>query len=174
MPSRSLQATWRSAAVGPSRVARRLYDGTFTASGLADGTYTLEVCAAQGGSNGNPGKAICQSETIVVSCAPTADPPCSSGPFGEVVGNRHINVDATAQINFKGDFGDSATLSITAPNGVTTTASIDRDGNSCNYHGNWKFTNGSGADIYGNEGPGTYTLVVTGNGNSLTFSTTLQ
>jgi hypothetical protein len=148
------------------------YDGTFTADGLANGSYTLEVCAAQAGANGNPGKAICQSETIVVNCS-VADPPCSDGPFGEVVGNQNISVQAAAQVNFRGDFGDQAVLTITGPNGYSASATIDRDGNSCNYHANWKFTNGSGADIYGNDGPGTYTLVVTGNGHTLTFDATL-
>jgi hypothetical protein len=152
----------------------KTYDGTFTATGLADGTYTLEVCAAQGGANGNLAKAVCQSETIVVSCGPLVDPPCSSEPFGEVVGNHNISVNAAAQVNFRGDFGDSASLNITGPDGFTATASIDRDGNSCNYHANWKFTNGSGADIYGNDGPGTYTLVVSGNGHTLTFFAALQ
>jgi hypothetical protein len=151
----------------------KTYDGTFGASGLADGTYTLEVCAAQNGSNGNPGKSVCQSETIVISCG-SIDPACASGPFGEVVGNRNISVQAAAQVNFRGDFGDAATLEITGPNGFSASAIINRDGNSCNYHANWKFTNGSGADIFGNDGPGTYTLVVTGNGHSLTFWVTLD
>jgi hypothetical protein len=151
----------------------KTFDGTFTADGLPDGTYTLEVCAAQSGSNGNPGKAVCQSETVVVSCA-TIDPACSSEPFGEVVGNHHISVNAAAQVNFRGDFGDAALLTITSPNGSAASATVNRDGNSCNYHANWKFTNTSGADIYGNDGPGPYTLVVTGNGHTLTFSATLQ
>ena len=151
----------------------KTYDGAFTANGLADGTYTLEVCAVQNGANGNPGKSACQSETIVVSCG-SVDSACASGPFGEVVGNRNIGVQAAAQVNFRGDFGDLATLDITGPNGFSAEAIINRDGNSCNYHANWKFTNASGADIYGNDGPGTYTLVATGNGHVLTFWATLD
>jgi hypothetical protein len=151
----------------------KTFDGTFTADGLADGSYTLEVCAAQAGANGNPGKTVCQSETVVVSCG-SIDPACSSGPFGEVVGNHHISVNAAAQINFRGDFGDAPLVTISSPSGEVASASVNRDGNSCNYHANWKFTNTSGADIYGNTGPGTYTLVVTGNGHTLTFSTTLE
>jgi hypothetical protein len=151
----------------------KTYDGTFSASGLANGSYILEVCAVQNGANGNPGKSACQSETVVVSCG-SIDPACASGPFGEVVGNRNISVQAAAQVNFRGDFGDAATLDITGPNGFSAEAIINRDGNSCNYHANWKFTNSSGADIFGNDGPGTYTLVVTGNGHSLTFWATLD
>jgi hypothetical protein len=151
----------------------KTFDGTFTADGLANGTYTLEVCAAQNGSNGNPAKSVCQSETVVVSCA-TPDPVCSSGPFGEVVGNKNISVNATAQINFKGAFGDAPLLTITSQKGVAASAPINRDGNSCNYHANWSFTGkGKGADIDGNDGPGTYTVVVTGNGQSVTFFVTL-
>jgi hypothetical protein len=150
----------------------KTFDGTFTADGLANGTYTLEVCAAQNGSNGNPGKAVCLSETIVVSCG-SVDPTCSSEPFGEVVGNTHITDHATVQVNFRGDFGDSAILTIVSPAGVAATATINRDGNSCNYHANWKFTNPNGADISGNDGPGVYALTVTGNGHTLTFFVTL-
>ena len=152
----------------------KTYDGTFTTSGLADGTYSLEICAAQAGANGNPSKGVCQSETIVVNCGATVPTACSSAPFGEVVGNHNISVNATAQVNFRGDFGSSATLDITGPSAFTASATVDGDGNSCNYHANWKFTNGNGADVYGNDGPGTYTLVVTGNGHSLTFWTTLE
>lgn len=53
-------------------------------------------------------------------------------------------------------------------------ADISRNGDSCTYHANWKFTTESGADIYGNNGPGVYTLTITGNGKTLQFSTTLN
>jgi hypothetical protein len=150
----------------------KAHDGTFTASALADGEYSLEVCATQPGSQGNPAKSACITEALVVDCSGTIETACSAQPFGEVVGNRHIRVDAAAQVNFKGDFGTLATLTITGP-GFAESATIPENGNSCNYHANWKFTNGAGADIYGNSGPGTYTATVTGNGKTLTFDVTL-
>jgi hypothetical protein len=153
----------------------KTFDGTFTTSGLPNGDYTLEVCAAQNGANGNPGKAVCQSETITVSCGAVA-PSCASGPFGEVVGNPQLKQQAPVEINFRGDFGDSAVLTITGPNGgFTEPASINRDGNSCNYHANWKLNDPyRGGDIYGNDGPGTYVITVTGNGHALTFQATIS
>jgi hypothetical protein len=52
---------------------------------------------------------------------------------------------------------------------------VVRAGDSCNYHANWKFTNDSGADIYGNNGDGVYTVTVTGNNQTpLEFSVTLR
>jgi hypothetical protein len=153
----------------------KTFDGTFTASGLANGEYTLEVCAAQNGAGGNPGKAICQSETVVISCG-ADDSSCASRPFGEVVGNPELKQNAPVEINFKGDFGDSALLTITGPNGGSIDpASINRDGNSCNYHANWKLDDPyRGGDIYGNDGSGVYLFTVTGNGNTLTFTATIS
>lgn len=155
--------------------ATKTFDGTFTASNLANGEYTLEVCAVQNGANGNPGKSICQSETVVISCG-AADSACSSRPFGEIVGNPELKQQAPVQINFKGDFGDSALLTISGPNGGgVEPASINRDGNSCNYHANWKLsTPYKGGDIYGNDGPGVYVFTVTGNGNVLTFTAAIN
>jgi len=152
------------------------YDATFQATGLADGDYSLEVCVTQPGSGGNAEKKICQTTTITVNCGQAWVNACANtAPFGEVVGNKHISDNSTAQIQFEGDFGSTAHLEITDSNGgYVGSADINRNGESCNYHANWKFTNGSGADIFGNNGPGTYTVKVTGNGKNLTFSTTLN
>ncbi len=148
-------------------------DGTFTTSGLADGIYTLEVCATQNGSTGNPNKHVCQTETILVNCGGAITNSCTSAPFGEVVGNSHIGTNATAQINFQGNFGSAASVTITGP-GYSETELIQEDGNSCNYHANWKFTNESGADFTGNGGAGVYRVDVTGNSQpTLTFYVTL-
>jgi len=150
----------------------KVYDGTFTTSGLPDGEYSLEVCATQPGSQGNPAKNACITEALVVDCVRAFPTACTAAPFGEVVGNNHIRVNAAAQINFKGNFGTEATVTVQGPNFVET-ATITQNGNSCNYHANWKFTNGEGADLYGNGGPGTYTVFVSGNGKTLTFNVTL-
>lgn len=118
---------------------------------------------------------MCNSETIVVQCADEIWNPCASAaPFGEVVGNNKITDHSTAQINFEGDFVYVAHIEISNTDGFLRSANVNRNGESCNYHANWKFTNGSGADIFGNNGPGTYTVKVTGNGKILTFSTTLN
>jgi hypothetical protein len=154
----------------------KTFDATFQATGLADGDYSLEVCVTQAGSGGNADKKVCQTKTITVNCGQVVVNPCANtAPFGEVLGNKHISDNSTAQIQFEGDFGPTAHLEITDANGAYVgSADINRNGDSCTYHANWKFTNGSGADIYGNFGPGVYTLKVTGNGKTLEFSTTLN
>lgn len=154
----------------------KTYDATFQATNLADGNYSLEVCVTQAGSGGNAAKSLCQTTAITVNCGEAVLNPCANvAPFGEVVGNKHISDTSTAQIQFDGDFGPTAHVEIRDGNGaVVGSADIKRNGDSCNYHANWKFTNGSGADIYGNYGPGVYAVTVTGNGKTLEFSTTLD
>ncbi len=151
-------------------------DATFQATGLADGDYSFEVCITQAGSGGNASKQLCQTKTITVNCGEAVVNPCANtAPFGEVLGNRHIGDTSTAQIQFEGDFGAIAHLEISDSDGAYVgSADINRNGESCTYHANWKFTNGSGADIFGNHGTGVYTLKVTGNGKTLEFSTTLN
>jgi hypothetical protein len=152
----------------------KTYDGVFEASGLLDGTYTLEVCATQAGSGGNPSKTVCRTQTVVVACSQVGNACASEAPFGEVVGNVRIRDHATAQIQFRGDFGPTALVEITNADGFYRSASITRNGNSCIYHANWKFTNDSGADIYGSAGPGVYTVTVSGHGNTLQFAVTVS
>lgn len=153
----------------------KTHDGLFQANGLPNGTYSLQVCVTQSGSGGNPNKTVCNSETIVVDCAAAAvgNPCASAAPFGEVVGNDKISDHATAQINFEGDFGPTAYVEITDANGFYRSATVRRDGDSCNYHVRWKFTTDDGADIFGNDGAGVYTVTVSGNNHALQFSTTL-
>ena len=154
----------------------KTYDATFQATGLADGDYLLEVCVTQAGSGGNAAKQLCQTKAITVNCGEVLANACANtAPLGEVLGNKHISDNSTAQIQFEGDFGSIAHLEITDSDGAYVgSADISRNGDSCTYHANWKFTNGNGADIYGNHGPGVYTLKVTGNGKTLEFSTTLN
>jgi len=152
----------------------KTYDATFTRNGLSNGTYSLQVCVTQSGSGGNPDKTVCNSETIVVNCAEIISNPCASAaPFGEVVGNNKITDHSTAQINFEGDFGYVAHIEISNANGFFRSADVNRNGESCNYHANWKFTTDDGADMFGNDGPGVYTVKVSGNGKNLEFSVTL-
>jgi hypothetical protein len=154
----------------------KTYDGTFTHNGLANGTYSLQVCVTQPGSGGNPDKTVCNSETIVVGCAETWNPCASVAPHGEVVGNDHITDHSTAQINFEGDFGPVAHVEIskTIPNWFYRSANVSRNGASCNYHANWKFTTDDGSDMFGNDGPGVYTVKISGNNQTLELSVTLH
>ena len=153
----------------------KTYDATFQAAGLADGDYSLEVCVTQPGSGGNPEKKVCQSQPITVNCVEALVNPCANtAPFGEVTANTRIRVTAAAQIQFKGDFGPVAFVEITDASGFYKSASVPQSGDSCNYHANWKFNTGDGADIYGNNGPGVYTVKVTGNAKTLEFSVTLN
>jgi hypothetical protein len=154
----------------------KTYDGTFTRNGLSNGTYSLQVCVTQPGSGGNPDKTVCNSETIVVACAETWNPCASVAPFGEVTGNDKITDHSTAQIQFRGDFGDVAHVEIskTIPNWFYRSANVSRNGDSCNYHANWKFTTNDGSDMFGNDGPGVYTVKVSGNNHTLEFSVTLH
>ena len=149
-------------------------DGVFQASGLANGSYSLEVCTTQAGSNGNPSKTVCKTLEVVVNCAEVSNPCASASPIGEVVGNDKIRPFATAQINFRGNFGDTAFVEILDANGFYRSATVGRNGDSCNYHANWKFTTESGSDLYGNNGPGVYTVKVSGNGNTLEFAASLK
>ena len=152
----------------------KTYDGTFVANGLSNGTYSLQVCVTQAGSGGNPDKTVCNSETIVVACSDTFNPCASVAPFGEVEGNNQITDHSTVQINFEGDFGTVATVEISNTNGFFRSANVNRNGDSCNYHANWKFTTDNGADIFGNDGPGVYTVKVSGNNQTLEFPVTLH
>jgi len=152
----------------------KLWEGVFEHTGLADGSYSLEVCAEQAGSGGNPAKSDCTTVPIVVACAEQWTNPCAStAAFGEVTGNDHIRPNATAQIQFRGNFGETAWVVIDGPDYFHREGAIVRNGDSCNYHANWKFTTTSGADFHGNNGPGVYTVKVTGNGVSLEFPVTL-
>ena len=155
----------------------KTYDGTFQTSGLSDGDYLLQVCVTQAGSVGNPSKTICQTQPIHIACGEQIVNPCASvSPFGEVQGNKNLSDHSTVQIQFEGNFGSSAHVEITdSDGGFVGSANIDRAGESCNYHANWKFTTGDGADIYGNHGPGVYTITITGiNNETYEFAVTLN
>jgi hypothetical protein len=153
----------------------KTYDGLFQTTGLSDGNYSLQICVTQAGSGGNPNKTVCTTQPIVIRCVDQIANPCAStAPFGEVVANNKISKDAAAQIQFRGNFGPTAAIEITDANGFYRSASVSKAGDSCNYHANWKFTTSSGADIFGNNGAGVYTVTVTGNNQPpLQFSVSL-
>jgi hypothetical protein len=153
----------------------KTFDGVFHATGLADGDYSLQVCVTEAGSNGNPAKTVCETRAFTVNCADAVVNACANvAPFGEVVGNKHIETSSGVQINFDGDFGDYATIEITSDN-FYASATVNRNGDSCNYHVSWKFTNENGGDIYTTDpAAGVYSAKVTGNGKTLEFPITLN
>jgi hypothetical protein len=150
----------------------KTHDGIFTASNVPNGTYQLDVCATQSGSGGNLNKTTCSTEDIVVNCGTVLTTACTEAPFGEVIGNNKISSNATAEIQFRGDFGPSANVAVVG-NGFSDSASISQNGNSCTYHANWKFQNANGADLFGANGAGSYQVTVTGNGKTLQFTINL-
>jgi hypothetical protein len=152
----------------------KTHDDTFEYNGLSNGTYSLQVCVMQAGSGSNPAKTVCNSQTIVVDCSQIGNPCANTAPFGEVVGNTKIGDHATVQINFEGDFGASAMVEIRNADSFYAFAWINKNGDSCNYHANWKLTTPDGSDFYGSAGAGVYTVTVTGNGATLQFPVTLS
>jgi hypothetical protein len=151
----------------------KTHDGLVQYPLLPNGTYELEVCGTQPGSGGNPDKTVCEPKTIRIDCVEAQVNPCANtGAFGEVTGNTQIRANATAQLQFRGNFGEFAFVEITGDN-FYRQALIPRNGNSCNYHANWKFTTQSGSDLYGNSGAGVYSIKVSGNSNDYTFAAVL-
>jgi hypothetical protein len=150
----------------------KTHDDVFQTTGLLDGDYSLQICVVEAGTNGNPAKTVCQTAPIRVACAEQTVNPCASAsPKGEVVGNDRITDHSTAEITFEGNFGQVASLEIKGPDNFYRSFTIPRKGDSCQYHANWKFTTGSGSDVYGNNGPGVYTVTVNGNNSDpLEFS----
>jgi hypothetical protein len=84
------------------------------------------------------------------------------GPFGEIIANKNLcKANGHIEIQFRGNFGDPATLLISG-NNFSMQVPVNRAGNSCNYHYNWDPAEGQQA--------GTYTFTVN---NILTFSADL-
>lgn len=137
----------------------RTADGSYTTY-LANGSHTLTVCATQNGSNGNPDKNVCESQTVTINCV-SADP-CATGEFfGQVPANKDLcnKVDNNVPVQFRGYFGPNPTLTISGPDGFSVSYSVPKSGESCIYTHNWATRNGN------NGGPGPYTFSVEGNGS---------
>jgi hypothetical protein len=136
--------------------SQKTASGSYTTT-LASGQHTLEVCAAQNGYPQNPDKGDCKSQTVSVTC-PVNDELCSlTQVFGEVPHNKNLCLaNGHIEIQFRGNFGETADLLIEGPNNFSLPVVVDRAGDSCNYHFNWD-PNGN------NGGPGGYTFTVTGN-----------
>jgi len=137
-------------------------EGTFTTT-TTNGTYTLSICATQSGAGGRDSKTACSAPvTVTVNCTVT-DPCASGGVFGEVPANKNLcKANGHIEVQFRGNFGDVATLVISGPGGFTLSTGVDRAGDSCNYHYNW--------DPAANMAAGSYTFTVNGD---LTFSADL-
>jgi hypothetical protein len=137
-------------------------EGSFDLT-LAAGTFTVKVCVAQHGSQGNPDKVACKEVTFTVTCN---EERCSTREFfGQTPHNFHLcSPNANIEIQFRGNFGSSANLKITGPNSFELGDSANREGESCNYHYNWDLGNEDTFVL------GTYTIEVTGNGNTMSHS----
>lgn len=132
-----------------------------------NGSYTFQVCATQSGAHGREVKRACSEPvTVTVDCIVPSSCPVSEF-YGEIVSNPQMcngNGPAKIQVQFRGDFGSSATLDISGPNGYQHSVVVSRSGDSCNYHYNWDL----GRDPSG----GVYTLSV--NGDDLVYGVTLS
>jgi hypothetical protein len=137
-------------------------EGTFSTD-LTNGTYTLTICATQSGAGGRLPKSVCSLPLAVTVNCVSPDPCANVGPFGEVPNNRNLcSANGHVEIQFRGSFGEAASLVIAGPDGFSLPVSVDRAGDSCNYHYNWDPAAGQAA--------GTYTFTVNG---SLSWSADL-
>ncbi len=151
----------------PSSGPLKTYSGTYQAS-LGNGEYTFTVCTTQNGANGNQDKSACNSQTVTINCI--SDPPltcANTGPFGEVPHNTNLcSASGTIQVQFRGNFGETAHLTIRDSSGTTyVDTDVTRAGDSCNYHFNWnpRPANSTSNPGTGNGGAGPYIFTVTGN-----------
>lgn len=129
-------------------------EGTFTTS-LPNGTYFLTICATQSGANGRNSKRACSTAIAVTINCTSPDPCRNEGPFGEVPHNKNLcKANGHIEIQFRGSFGETASLVIAGPGGFSLPVGVGRNGNSCTYHYNW--------DPAANQAAGTYTFTVNG------------
>lgn len=137
---------------------------------ITNGTHTVEFCFTQSGEQGRLPKTTCAAPvTVVVECA--AQSVCANvQAFGDIVSNPNLckgKGPPHIPVHVKGDFGDSAALTITGPNGFTHSATLRHAGDSCVYQYNW--------DAAANGGAGTYTFDVVGeNGATYSFAAQLH
>jgi len=133
---------------------------------LDNGEYTLAVCADQPGNSGD----VCSTASIAVNCT-SLDPCANEGPFGSIVSNKNLcKANGTIQIHFKGNFDDTATLEIyNTATGWSKEVSVDKAGDSCNYHYNWDPASDALQALDGDKD----TYIFTINGNELSFSADL-
>jgi hypothetical protein len=148
-------------------------EGTYTVT-LANGVHTVEVCAYQGGETDANRKSDCTTQTVTVACNLAVQAACPiSEVFGKLTSSAELCKNQTpVNVQFRGDFGPTATLAISGPNGYTFNPSVARSGESCVYTYDWKTNANTGGS---NGGSGTYSFVVSGinalgNPSELTFS----
>jgi len=134
---------------------------------LDNGSHDIVLCFTQSGAQGREPKQLCTDPiTVVVACEA-----CGGGsPFGDIVGNPDLcngNGPPHVPIHVRGDLGDTASISIAGPGGYHLEATMNHAGDSCIYQYNW--------DTTGNDGPGTYSFIVTGeNGGGVRFNAELK
>jgi hypothetical protein len=123
---------------------------TFEVGPFPNGTYEITIYASQSGEGNENKTAVPIDAELTIDCQATNT--CDQGNigfFGEVVGNKNIcTVGATINIQFKGDFGSSAEVTIAGPGGYSTSITAERAGESCVYHGKWYPSSGLTGGAY--------------------------
>jgi hypothetical protein len=141
----------------------KTYTGSVELDSVSEGSHTYTVCADQNGSGGNPNKHACNSITLSVDCA-SGDSCSNTAVFGELPHNTNLcSANGQIEVQFHGDFGDTANLTITGPNSFSFSTTVNKAGDSCNYHYNWnpRPTNATPNPGTGNGGAGQYTFLIT-------------
>jgi hypothetical protein len=105
---------------------------------LESGQYFVQVCATQSGAQGRLPKTACSDAVSVVVPACPSSTECSVHEFFGNIVTHNVNCTAsnTIPIQFRGNFGPSATLAIDGPSGYYLNVSVARSGDSCNYTNN--------------------------------------
>lgn len=136
----------------------KTYVGHVDLTEVSEGSHTYTVCVDQAGSGGNPDKHVCESVSFSVDCDP-ADACSNTSVYGELPHNKNLcSANGHIEVQFHGSFGDTANLTITGPNDFSFSTTVNRAGDSCNYHYNWNPRPDGGT---GNGGAGDYTFTIT-------------
>lgn len=129
----------------------KTFSGTINTT-LDAGSHSVTVCAAQHGSDR---KSDCDSQTITVDC----QPPVACGGTtlsGGLGANKNLcSSEGVIEVDFQGDLGATANLTIMDLSGFSYSTTVPRVGNTCTYHYDWH------PGSTGNGGAGTYIFVIT-------------
>lgn len=131
---------------------------------LANGNHTIVLEFSQSGAEGRASKTA-TTAPIAVSVACQVQNPCADVvATGQVSGNTNLcrNNLQNLPVHVSGDFGDQPDIRIVGPNGYRLDDTLRRSGDSCQYQYAWLPT--------GNGGAGTYSITVSGNNRTYTFT----
>jgi len=136
---------------------------------LSNGDHTVEMCYVQSGAEGRTSKATCANElSISVNCSPPVSVCANAEVFGNIVGNGNLCGGQAIPVHIKGDFGDSANLTI-SKDLFSIEMPVNRAGDSCVYQAQYRPSD------QGDAGAGMYEFTISGsNGNSYTFNAMMK